>query len=88
MPKLVSHSYKRGSNLIEVHAIIEDAIQIAPATATEPPQFGSALCKALLLWDDPIDHTNAPTGEQIERMLAWIPKNDWYAIPPIFPDDE
>lgn len=88
MPKLVSHSYKRGSNLIEVQAIVEDAIQIAPATATEPPQFGSSLCKAVLIWDDPIDSTNAPTGDQIKQMLAWIPKNDWYAVPPIFPGDE
>lgn len=88
MPKLVSYSYKRNSNLLEIQAIVEDAVQVAPATATEPPQFGSALCKAVLLWYEPISHANAPTGEEIERMLAWIPKNDWYAIPPIFSDDE
>ncbi|MEK9986387.1 MAG: hypothetical protein VW879_16740 [Opitutae bacterium] len=88
MPKLVCFSYKRGSNLVDVQAIVEDAVQIAPATATEPPQFGSALCRAVLVWDDPIYRTNVPTADKIERMLCWIPKNDWYAVPPIFSDDE
>jgi hypothetical protein len=88
MPKLVSYSYKRNSNLLEIQAIVENAIQVAPATATDPPHFSSALCKAVLLWYEPISHANAPTGEEIERLLAWIPKNDWYAIPPIFSDDE
>jgi hypothetical protein len=86
MPQLVCFSYTKGSDLLNVQAIVEDAVQIAPATDVDPPQFGSALCQAVLLWDDPITPENAPTREQVERMLAWI--TDWVAVPPIEFADE
>ena len=87
MPQLISFSYSKGSDLVEVQAYVEDAVQVAPATLYDPPEFATAACRGVLLWDDPIDHTNAPTQEQIERMLAWV--DDWVVIPPIeFDDDE
>ena len=88
MPQLISISYSKGSDLVEVQALVEDAVQIAPATENDPPQFGSAVCKAVLHWEDPINGTNAPTTDQIKRMLAWIPKEDWYMLPPIDFADE
>ena len=89
MPRLICFSYRNGSDHVEVQAYVEDAIQVVPAFRDEPPQFASAPCKAVLLWDRPIDAENYPTAEQIERMLAWIPHTDWVAIPPItFPEDE
>lgn len=85
MPELISFSWTRGSDLVTVQAIVEDAVQVSPATLYDPPEFGSAPCTAVLLWDDPITHENAPTQEQIERMLAWI--DDWVVNEPIDFDD-
>ena len=41
--------------------------------------------KGFILWDEPLSHTNAPTKEQVLRMLPWI--TDWCVIPPIEFDD-
>lgn len=86
MPRLIAYSWSKGSDFVEVQAYVEDAVQVAPATQDDPPQFASAACTAVLLWDDPITHENAPTREQVERMLAWV--TDWVVIPPIeFPNE-
>ena len=86
MPRLIAYSWSKGSDFVEVQAYVEDAVQVAPATEDDPPQFAAAPCKAVLLWDDPITPDNAPTREQVERMLAWI--TDWVTIPPVELPDE
>jgi hypothetical protein len=96
--QLISYSYSKGSDILHVEAIVDDAVQVLPATHLDPPEFDSAQthldppefdsahCQAVILWDEPLDHTNAPTREQVERMLPWI--TDWCAIPPITFDDD
>jgi hypothetical protein len=84
--QLISYSYSRGSDILHVEAIVDDAVQVLPATQLDPPEFDSAHCEAVILWDEPLDHTNAPSREQVERMLPWI--TDWCAIPPITFDDD
>jgi hypothetical protein len=86
MPQLIAFSYSKGSDLVQIQAYVEDAVQVSPATELDPPQFASAACTAVIIWDEPIDAENAPTAEQIERMLAWI--TDWYVVPPLFDADE
>ena len=83
--QLIAFSWKAGSDFVHVQAMVDDAVQVAPATAFDPPEFASAPCEAVVLWDDPISPANAPTHKDIERMLPWI--DDWAAIPPISFDD-
>ena len=61
--QLISYSYTRGSDALFVQAIVDDAVQVLPATHLDPPEFDSAHCQAVILWDEPLDHTNAPTRE-------------------------
>lgn len=83
--QLIAFSYRQGSDLVHIQAIVDDAVQVAPATLYDPPEFGSAACETFVLWDDPITASNAPTQDDINRMLPWI--DDWTAIPPICFDD-
>jgi len=79
--QLVSFQYKQGSDYLHIHAIVDDAIQVLPGGRFDPPEFGPAMCETVLVLDDPITADNAPTNEDVERMLPWI--NDWSVIPPI-----
>jgi len=83
--QLICFSYERGSDLVRIQAIVDDAIQVAPATRYDPPEYGSAACETCVLWDDPITDKNTPTHDDIVKMLPWI--DDWTAIPPISFDD-
>lgn len=83
--QLVQFNYTTGADYFTVQAIVEDAVQVAPATRFDPPEFGSALCEAAVLWDEPLSPDNAPTQAEVERMLPWI--DDWCVIPPIEFDD-
>ena len=83
--QLVQFSYTSGSDYLTVQAIVEDAVQVAPATRFDPPEFGSALCEAVVLWDEPLSPDNAPTQAEVERMLPWV--GDWCVVPPIEFDD-
>jgi hypothetical protein len=83
--QLIAFSWKTGSDFVHVQAMVDDAVQIAPATAFDPPEFASAACEAVVLWDNPISPANEPTHNDIERMLPWI--DDWSVIPPISFDD-
>lgn len=83
--QLVQFNYKRGSDVLHIQAIVEDAIQVLPATMFDPPEFGSALCETALLWDEPLTPDTVPTAEQVQQMLPWI--DDWCVIPPIDFDD-
>ena len=76
--KLKTHGYTKGSDILHVTAVVDDAVQVAPATAYDPPEFGAALCETWILWDQPLTHENAPTTEQLSRMLPFI--DDWKAI--------
>lgn len=90
MPRLQTLQYTKGSNLVVVHAYVEDMVQVVPATAEEPPQFGGAYCSAVLHWDgDPYAPGNKPTFERVEQILAFLQDHiEWYPVPPIeFPGD-
>ena len=85
---LKNFSYTKGSDLIEVHAIVEDAVQVSPATLYDPPEFASGYCVTTILWDEEVTPENAPTHSDIKKRLPWIPSEDWTYVPPIeFPDD-
>ena len=58
--QLICFSYERGSDLVRIQAIVDDAIQVAAATRYDPPEYGSAACETCVLWDDPITDENAP----------------------------
>ena len=80
---LKNFSYSKGSDLVEVYAIVEDAVQVSPATLHDPPEFASGYCVTTLLWDEDITPENAPTQADIEKRLPFIPAEDWTYIPPI-----
>ena len=85
--KLVNWSYQKGSDLVEVHAIVEDAVQVSPATLYDPPEFGSGYCVTTILWDEEVTPENTPTQADIEKRLPWVPSEDWTYQPPIGFDD-
>ena len=85
--ELVSFSFENGSDLVEVTALVDDAVQVLPATSMEPPEFDSGYCVTTLLWDEDITPANAPTQSDIENRIPWIPSEDWYLIPPSELDD-
>ena len=79
--KIVAFSYEKGSDLVEVQAIVEDCIRVLPATRYDPEEWGSAHCTTTLLWDNPIiPGVNEPTLADIEKMAPWA---DWQVTPPI-----
>ena len=80
---LKNFSYTKGSDLVEIHAIVEDCVQISPATLTDPEEWGSGYCVTTILWDEEITPENAPTLADIEKRLPFIPAEDWTYIPPI-----
>ena len=80
--QLVQWSIKQGSDLVEIQAIVEDAVQVSAATLYDPPEFASGLCVTTLLWDEDITQENAPTRDDIEKRLPWIPAEDWTYLPP------
>lgn len=84
-PQLVQFNYKMGSDLLSIHAIVEDAVQVLPGSRFDPPEFGPALCETVVVLDDPITGDNAPTEDDVLQMLPWI--NDWCVIPPLEFDD-
>tara|TARA_R100000152_G_scaffold20709_1_gene15473 strand:+ start:10299 stop:10571 length:273 start_codon:yes stop_codon:yes gene_type:complete len=79
--KIVAFSYERGSDLVEVQAIVEDCILLSPQTLLDPEEWGPAHCTTTLLWDEPIvPGVNEPTKEDIEKMAPWA---HWEVTPPI-----
>lgn len=85
--ELVSFSYENGSDLVQVTALVDDAVQVLPATSVEPPEFDSGYCVTTLLWDEDITPGNAPTQSDIEQRIPWILPEDWNLIPsPSFDD--
>ena len=86
--ELVQFNYELGSDIVEVHAIVEDCVQVSAATQYDPPEFGSGYCITSFLWDEDLTPDNAPTQADIEKRLPWIPDEDWVYVPPSEMNDD
>lgn len=81
MTHLIAVSYELGSDLVDVQALVDDVIETRAQTLLDPPEFGPAVCRTTILWDDPVTEENKPTSKAITKMLPWL--TDWEVIPAI-----
>ena len=79
MTHLISISYELGEDTVEVNAMVDDVVLTRGQTLLDPPEYGPAVCRTLLLWDNPVTEENKPTSKDIEDMLPYI--NNWEVIP-------
>ena len=68
---------------VELVAQVPDVVQVAPATRFDPPEFGSAQCRAFVYWewetDSPLKRDDAFWQQFVEENeLDWeLDPNDF-----------
>ena len=73
----VIETFQQNENRIYVRGIVEDVIEIYPATLQDPPEYGPALCEASFVLDE---DEIVPEGE--DALLDYINELylDWRII--------
>ena len=73
----VIETFQQNENCIYVRGIVEDVIEIYPATLQDPPEYGPALCEASFVLDE---DEILPEGE--DALLDYINELylDWRII--------
>ena len=60
----------------QFEAVIEDAVLVRPATLLDPPEFGNALCRGIILLEDEawINYTTPEEQLQLAKEVdEWVP---------------
>ena len=72
----VIETLEQNKNEVFVRAIVEDMIEIYPASLYDPPEYGPALCEASFELDENeiIPESEDALIEYLEKLdLEWIP---------------
>lgn len=67
-------------NRLVITAYVDDAVQVAAATRFDPPEFGTALCRCSILWDE--SYGEPPLHSARLLMTLAEAADDWVAIHP------
>ena len=68
-----------GNNLT-IYAMVEDCVQVAAATAFDPPAFGSAMCRCSIPWD--AEYGDPPMHSPDLLMQLARAYDDWEVLHP------
>ena len=67
-------------NYAQVEAIVDDMVQVAPASFFDPPCFQAAVCVAKVRLSDDDDLSAYEHDEEVAELIEDIADSDWQVL--------
>ena len=67
-------------NYAQVEAVIDDMVQVAPASFYDPPCFQAAVCVAKVMLSDDDDLSAYEHDEEVAELIEDIADHEWEVL--------